>query len=85
MLYHRQMAKELGLSGDEAISLVGRLVAEGAGSLDRPAQLLIKLQAVDFDDLQPIAPAELEKVGRVVRKHSVSRAWFPYHAPMQFH
>lgn len=85
MLYHRQMAKELGLSGDEAISLVGHLVAEGAGSLDRPAQLLIKLQAVDFDDLQPIAPAELEKVGRVVRKHSVSRAWFPYHAPMQFH
>jgi biofilm PGA synthesis lipoprotein PgaB len=78
MLYHRQMARELGLSGDQALELVGRLAAEGAGIPGMSEQLLIKLQAIDFVDLQPIAPAELEEVKRAIGRQPVSKAWFPY-------
>jgi biofilm PGA synthesis lipoprotein PgaB len=78
MLYHRQMAKELGLSGEQAESLVGQLVARGSEAMASPEELLVKLQAVDFDSLEPIAPAELERVARIVGERPVSRAWFPY-------
>lgn len=78
MLYHRQMAKELGLSGEQAERLVGQLVAQGSEALASPAELLVKLQAIDFDSLESIAPAELERVARIVGERSVSRAWFPY-------
>lgn len=78
MLYHRQMAKELGLSGEQAERLVGQLVVQGSEALASPAELLVKLQAVDFDSLEPITPAELERVARIVGARPVSRAWFPY-------
>jgi biofilm PGA synthesis lipoprotein PgaB len=78
MLYHRQMAKELGLSGAQAERLVGQLVAQGSAALASPAGLLVKLQAIDFDSLEPIGPEELERVARIVGARPVSRAWFPY-------
>ncbi len=78
MLYHRQMAKELGLSGEQAEKLIGQLVAQGSEALASPAELLVKLQAIDFDSLEPIASAELERVARIVGQRPVSRAWFPY-------
>jgi biofilm PGA synthesis lipoprotein PgaB len=78
MLYHRQMAKELGLSLEQAERLVGKLVAQGSEALASPAELLVKLQAIDFDSLEPIAPAELERVARIVGERPVSRSWFPY-------
>jgi hypothetical protein len=84
MLYHRQMAKELGLSGEQAESLVGQLVAQGSEALASPEELLVKLQAVDFDSLEPIAPAELERVARIVGERPVSRAWFPYSGSAAF-
>jgi biofilm PGA synthesis lipoprotein PgaB len=78
MLYHRQMSKELGLSGEQAEKLVGQLVAQGSESLASPEELLVKLQVIDFDSLEQIAPAELKRVARIVGERPVSRAWFPY-------
>ncbi|MEZ4601424.1 MAG: poly-beta-1,6-N-acetyl-D-glucosamine N-deacetylase PgaB [Syntrophotaleaceae bacterium] len=81
MLYHRQMARELGVSIDEAMRLAGRLAAEGAGLLGRPERLLVKLQAVDFENLQPIVSKERDEVSGKLGRQPFSKAWFPYVRP----
>lgn len=81
MLYHRQMSKELKLPEEEALTLVENLVAAGTKNLMDSRQLLVKVQAVDFDDLQPIGSVERARLNELLNRRAVSCAWFPYFSP----
>jgi len=81
MAYQRQMARELKLGPEDVLGLLRQMVRDGLDRMDDPAALLIKVQAIDFEQKTPLIEAEWRRVAAVVREAGVkSVAVFPYHS-----
>ncbi len=84
MAYHRQMAAELSVSVEEAISRIGILAVSGVNGIRDPAGLLLKLQTRDFVSSQDVTADELRHLMHSTeRAGPVSLAFFPYHESLQ--
>jgi biofilm PGA synthesis lipoprotein PgaB len=84
MAYQRQMAKELKVTPETAVDLIRQMVGDGLARMAEPAALLVKVQATDFDNRQPIAAAEWQAVAAAAREAgATSVAVFPYLAPTE--
>jgi len=80
MAYQRQMAKELKVSPETAVDLIRQMVRDGLARMPDADALLVKVQATDFDNRQPIPPAEWQAVAAAARAAgATSLAVFPYH------
>ncbi|MEK6589325.1 MAG: poly-beta-1,6-N-acetyl-D-glucosamine N-deacetylase PgaB [Nitrospinota bacterium] len=69
MAYHRQMEKELGLSGDEIYRMLSEMVGTITNKVNDPQKILIKVQLVDWDTKRDISDTEIEKVIHSVKKN----------------
>jgi biofilm PGA synthesis lipoprotein PgaB len=78
-LYHRQMARELGLSPGEAAARIGAMVKNGLERLPEPQSLLAEVQTVDFGTHKALEPTEWRRIAREIRTAGpVSLSFFPY-------
>jgi len=79
MAYHRQMQDELGLTMEETLSLVPRLVEDATEMAGDPLRILMKVQVVDLKDSRVLPQEETEKVLQAVAERpGIHVALVPY-------
>lgn len=79
MAYHRQMGKEMSLSGDELSNIMGLLVKETLVRVGDPDRALIKLQVADWNTGKIIPYGEMNNILSSVKKNgATSLAFVPY-------
>jgi biofilm PGA synthesis lipoprotein PgaB len=61
MSYHRQIGKELSLSGEEAIDVLSTMSRRAVSEVGRPERVIMKIQSLDWDTHQLIPGEELDR------------------------
>jgi biofilm PGA synthesis lipoprotein PgaB len=61
MSYHRQIGKELSLSGEEALGVLSTMSRRAVRAVGRPEKIIMKIQALDWDTQQIIPREELDR------------------------
>ncbi len=85
MAYHRQMGKELGLTGKAVEKAIGDLVRNTLEKVGSPHRALIKLQIADWESGSLIPPGEIEDMLKAVREEgATSLAFVPYRPEFDF-
>jgi biofilm PGA synthesis lipoprotein PgaB len=60
MSYHRQIGKELSLSGEEALGVLTTMSRRAVRAVGSPEKIIMKIQALDWDTRQTIPREELD-------------------------
>jgi biofilm PGA synthesis lipoprotein PgaB len=61
MSYHRQIRKELSLSGEEALGVLTTMSRRAVNTVGRPEKVIMKIQAIDWDTQQLLPRDELDR------------------------
>jgi len=61
MSYHRQIGKELSLSGDEALDVLTTMSRRAVREVGRPERVIMKVQSLDWDTHQLLPGEELDR------------------------
>jgi biofilm PGA synthesis lipoprotein PgaB len=61
MSYHRQIGKELSLSGDEALRVLTSMSRRAVSEVGRPERVIMKIQSLDWDTHQLLPGDELDR------------------------
>jgi biofilm PGA synthesis lipoprotein PgaB len=61
MSYHRQIGKELSLSGEEALDVLTAMSRRAVREVGRPERVIMKIQSLDWDTHQLLPGEELDR------------------------
>jgi biofilm PGA synthesis lipoprotein PgaB len=61
MSYHRQIGKELSLTGDEALGVLTSMSRRAVSEVGRPERVIMKIQSLDWDTQQLLPGEELDR------------------------
>ncbi|OGL43906.1 MAG: hypothetical protein A2161_18120 [Candidatus Schekmanbacteria bacterium RBG_13_48_7] len=79
MAYHRQIQKELGVSSSRVLQLIGEITRKMVALLGNPESVLMKVQTIDWDTLDPVSDEELISVfNTILGEGNVSLAYVPH-------
>jgi len=61
MSYHRQIGKELSLTGEEALEVLTSMSRRAVSEVGRPERVIMKIQSLDWDTHQLLPGEELDR------------------------